>query len=90
MTEPTIAALLDVARDLIAQRRFDAEAVLTLLAKLPADKFDVQVRGAIKHARISAAAAGAGGSSRTAVARFALARVVVLLEVIVDEGECRD
>ena len=87
MTEPTIAALLDVAHDLIAQRRFDAGAVLMLLSKLPSDKFDVQTCGAIKHAQLTAA--GAGGSSRTAVARFALARVVMLLEAAV-EAECRD
>ena len=79
MTAPTIAALIDVAHSLIAQRRFDAEVMLALLSKLPVDELDFQTRGAIKHAQISAVAAQ-DGSSQTAIARFALARVVMLLE----------
>ena len=89
MTTPTIAALIDVAHDLIAQRSFDADVVLTLLSKLPLDELDLQTRGAIKHAQLAAEAARDKSTARTAVARFALARVVVLLEAGV-EGECRD
>ena len=80
MTAPTIAALVDVAHDIVARRQFDAEVVLTLLSKLPGDELDIQTRGAIKHAQIVAVAAGNGGVGSTAIARFALARVVVLLE----------
>ena len=80
MTAPTLAALLDVARQLVVQRKFDVEVVLTLLSNLPGDELDLQTRGAVKHARMVTVAAIEGGTSRTAVARFALARVVVLLE----------
>ena len=81
MTAPTIAALIDCAHDLVAQRSFDTAAVLTLLSQLPGDELDLQICGAIKHAQITATAAGEGG--RTVVARFALARVVTLLEMVV-------
>ena len=84
MTAPTIAALLDVAHDLVAQRCFDSVIVLALLAKLPGDDLDVQARGAIKHAQLAAEAAKCGGVGRTVIARFALARVVTLLEAAVE------
>ena len=80
MTAPTIAALLDVARGLVAQRSFDVEDVLKLLSRLPLDDVDVQVRGAIKHAQLTAEAAKCGGVGLIVVARFALAHVVTLLE----------
>lgn len=87
MATPTIAALLDVAHDLVAQRSFDVAVVLTLLSKLPSDEVDVQVRGAIKHAQLAAVAAGNGGMGLTVNARFALARVVSLLEAYVEAGQ---
>ena len=80
MTAPTVAALLDVAHDLVARRSFDTETVLTLLANLPLDALDVQTRGAIRHAQLAAVAAGAGGVGLPVNARFALARVGALLE----------
>ncbi len=80
MTEPTLAALLDVARDLVAQRQFDIEVVQKLLSEMPSGDLALQARGAIRHAQLVVAAAGDGSISRVAVARFALARVVVLLE----------
>ncbi len=80
MTIPTLAALLDVAHDLVAQRIFDADVVLTLLSKLPGADFDAQIRGAVRHAQITAEAARDRSTAHTAVARFALARVVTLLE----------
>ena len=51
----TVAALLDVARDLAAQDRFDAEVVLRLLENLQLADLDVQTHGAIIHARLVAA-----------------------------------
>ena len=78
MATPTVAALLDVAHDLVAQRSFDAAVVLTLLSKLPHDDVDLQVRGAIKHAQIAAEAAKCGSVGGTAIARFALARGVTM------------
>ena len=85
MATPTIAAVLDVAHDLVARPSFDAAMVLTLLSKLPLDEVDVQARGAIKHAQFAADAAKCGGVGRTVEARFALARVVTLLEQCVVE-----
>ncbi len=90
MTAPTVAALLDLARDLVARREFDVEVVLTLLSKLPGDDLDLQTRGAVKHALIAGATALDGGVGHTAVARFALARVVVLLEKHVDDEGSAD
>ena len=77
----TVAALLDVARDLAAQDRFDADVVLQLLENLQLADLDVQTHGAIIHARLVAATAqGECSTSRTGVARYSLARVVMLLE----------
>ncbi len=84
MTAPTVAALLDVAHELVARRCFDIETVSKLLANLPLDVFDVETRGAIRHAQLAAAAAVSGGTGRTVNARFALARVVTLLEAQVE------
>ena len=83
MPAPTVAALLDAARDLVARRYFDVEQVLqllSLLTHLPIDELDLQTRGAVKHAEMTGAAALKGGPGLTAVSRVALARVVVLLE----------
>ena len=74
------AELLDVARDLTAQDPFDVEVVLGLLSKLSSDDLDVQIRGAIRHAQLVTAAAHDRDSTRSTPARYALARVIVLLE----------
>ena len=76
----TVAALLDAARHTMAQHPLDMEELLMLLANMPTDDLDVQTRGAVQHARLVATAGRNGKSSHTAVARFALARVIVLLE----------
>ena len=57
----------------------DIEKLLTLLANIPTNDLDVQTCGAIHHAR-KVAAGVRDGSAHTAVARFALARVIILLE----------
>ncbi len=76
----TVAALLDIAWDLIMQGKLDLAVVTVLLDHLPIDELDLQAREAISHARMVAVAAQGGSSSHAAVARFGLARVVVLLE----------
>lgn len=78
--QANVAALLDVARDLSAQERFDADVVLELLERLQLVDLDVQSHGAVTHARLVATTALSERSNRDAVARFALARVVTLLE----------
>ena len=75
-----VETLLDIARDLTAQDRFDADVALKLLEHLQLADLDVQSHGAITHARLVATTALGENSSRTAVARFALARVVTVLE----------
>ena len=72
--------MLDVARDLMGRQSPDVEAMLMLLANLPTDQVNVQARGAIAHARTLMALALNGTTSHATVARFALARVIVLLE----------
>ena len=64
----------------MAQRHPDAEELLTFLANIPMDDLDVQTRGAVKHARLVATAGQSQNSTHTSVARFALARIIVLLE----------
>ena len=76
----TLAGMLDVARNLIRRQSQDVEKMLMLLANLPTDEVDVQARGAIAHARTLMALALNGTTSHVAIARFALARVIVLLE----------
>lgn len=80
MPTATVAALLEVARDLAAQDQFDADVALKLLERLQLADLDVQAHGAVTHARLVATTALSERSSRDAVARFALARVVTLLE----------
>ena len=82
----TVAALLDVARQIMAQSHPDVDELLVLLANLPVEDLDAQTRGAVDHARHVAAAAQDKSGVRTAVARFALARVVLLLERHVTDG----
>ena len=86
---PTTAALLDVARDFVSQRDLDIEDSLILLANMPMDELDVQIRGAVQHARMVATAGQNRKDTHTAVARFALARVVVLLEQHVAASQVR-
>ena len=64
----------------MTQRHPDMEELLTVLANLPMDDLDVQTRGAVQHARMVATAGQDRNDGQTAVARFALARVIVLLE----------
>ena len=78
--QATVAAMLAIAQDVVTADHFDAEQALRLIAALPTDELDLQTRGAIRHAQLLAANAPGDDSSRDAVARFALARVVVMLE----------
>ena len=80
MPAANLVALLRVARDLTIQDRFDVEVAQRLLGNLPRDDLDVQVRGAIVHARRAVSIAADQDERHTSVARTALARVVMLLE----------
>ena len=78
--------LLDIGRSLIVQKQFDPEVVLELLDEISTADLGVQARGAVQHARIVALDVF-GGNSQTAVARFALSRVIALLEAaLADRG----
>ena len=72
--------LLDVARDLTSQNPLDTEVVLELLDTMPFEYLDAQTRSAVTHARFALATALSGDPDQIAASRFALARVVVLLE----------
>lgn len=75
----SIAELLETGRGLIVKKQFHAEVVLEFLDRLSTTELDVQTRGAVQHARIVAIDVF-GGNSHTAIARFALSRVIMLLE----------
>ena len=75
----TVAALLDIARHLIMQPEFDGDVALELLGTIPMADLDVQTIGAIAHAKL-VTLEGSDTPVRAATARFALARVLVLLE----------
>ena len=75
----TIAALLCHGRDLLAQIDFDIEQALKWLHALPTNDLDHQECGSIKHAK-RAVADSLLDAQTIPVARFALARVIVLLE----------
>ena len=77
---PTVATLLDVARDFVSQRDPDIEELLILLANMPLDELDVQTRGAVQHARMVATSAQGRKIGPSAVPRFALARLHVWRE----------
>ena len=49
MPEATLVALLDVARDLTAQERFDADVALKLLKHMQLADLNVQVRHGRAH-----------------------------------------
>ena len=76
--QATITEQLDVAKDLLDQRRLDIESTLRLLEALPDDIGDA-ARSSVDQA-LQTAAAAERDSRYEALARFALARVVVMLE----------
>ena len=81
----TITQQLDVAKGLIGQRRLDIESTLRLLKALPDDIGDA-ARSSVDQALQTVAAAAERDSRYEALARFALARVVVMLEKHVAEA----
>ena len=83
--QATITEQLDVAKDLLDQRRLDIESTLRLLEALPDDIGDA-ARSSVDQALQTAAAAAERDSRYEALARFALARVVVMLEKHVAQG----
>ena len=74
-----ISAQIKNARDLIATHPFDGEAALAMLSAVPTD-LDLQIRGSIRHAQHVITDASDQSSARVALARYALARVVTLLQ----------
>ena len=76
----TLHTLLDVAHELVGQPEFDAEVALKVLVRMPVAELDLQTCRAIQDATMVAMAASDGGHSHATVARFALAKVIVLLE----------
>ena len=76
-----LAALLDVARGVVAREVLDVEVIVDLLDSLPIFDFDVPGQGAIIHAQMVAGAAlDADNAIHALIARCALERVVALLE----------
>ena len=75
-----VAVLLDVANALVEQNKPDIALMLELLDSLPLDDLDVQIQGAIYHAQMTAEAALNEGNAHATIARFAVFRVVRLLE----------
>ncbi len=78
-SKTSISAQIDIARNLIANYPFDVEAALAMLSAVPTD-LDLQTRGSIRHAQHVITDAFDESSARVALARFALARVITLLE----------
>lgn len=83
-THAMLTTQLVVAKDLICQRHLDSMATLAMLNALPAD-LDDDLRASVEEARKSVAAARSD-SRREAIARFALARVIVMLERTLASG----
>ena len=75
----TVMALLPHARDLMSQCDPDLETVLKLLDHIPTEDLDVPTRVAVRHAR-QVAETGEMSDRHRSVARYALARLIVLLE----------
>ncbi len=73
-----ISAQIAIARHLVANHPFDVESALAMLGAVPID-LDLQIRGNIRHAQHVIANASDESSGDVAIARFALARVIVLL-----------
>ena len=85
-TQVTITEQIGVAKDLIGRRRLDFGSTLTMLNALPADIGDT-ARSSVEEALQTVADAAARDSRYEALARFALARVVVTLEQHLAEAE---
>ena len=75
-----VAALIDVAKDLVAQSKPDIELMLELLDYLPIGGLDMPTRDAVAHAQRVTAATLQRSSVHATAARYALAHVIVLLE----------
>ena len=82
--QATVTEQLDVAKDLIGRRRLDIESTLTMLKALPEDIGEA-ARSSVDQALQTVAAAAERDSRFEALARFALARVIVMLEKHVAE-----
>ena len=78
-TRVTINEQLEVAKNLIGQRRLDFDQTLTMLSALPAD-IGESARSIVEQALHTVAVAAERDSRYEALARFALARVIVTLE----------
>ena len=74
-----VGELLELARQLLAQSVFDVDVALELLSTMPTSSFDTQTVGAITHARL-VLLNGYDTPVKIAMTRFALTRVVALLE----------
>lgn len=73
------AERLRIAQDLVSAESLDVTAALALLNTLP-DTLGLSVQDAVDHARRAVAAAPGGDHRHQAVARYMVARVLVLLE----------
>ena len=78
-TQVTITEQIEVAKNLIGQRRLDFDDALTMLNALPADIGDT-ARSSVEQALHALAVAAERDSRYEALARFALARVIITLE----------
>ena len=72
-----IAEQLNVARHLIAQSRLDIVEALVMLNAIPPDIADEHV---VHQAREAVLALSIGDGRHLTIARYALARVIILLE----------
>ncbi len=79
----TIAAQLEIARRLLTQHRLDIVESLGMLNALPPALGN---ESAISHARDAVSALTMGNGQHLLIARYALARVIVLLELRLAEG----
>ena len=75
-----LTELLAIARDLVVRRDFDVEVVIELCNTLQREDLEVHLNIKTTHARLVAATALHPSTAHTTVARFALARLIVLLE----------
>lgn len=73
------AERLRIAQDLVSANTLDVEAALALLNTMP-DTLGASVREAVEHAKRAVAATPGGDHRHQAVARYMVARVLVLLE----------
>ena len=78
LTRSDLVASLVTARDLLGRPSLDVQATLDLLNALPADLGN-EARASVDEA-LRLVAGSVEGGAREAVARYALARVIVLLE----------